>query len=350
MSVRQQDIADRLQLSRSLVSGILNDKPGVWASPETRRRVRDTARELGYRPSSAARSLRSGKTRTVAFVYQAPDSPAWLHPLGQISAELARFLHGLDHRLLIEPVPTPTQTLAHLEGLARGRACDAVVLWGTERAVEPQAQLLETLGMPFVVKGRFEAAHPHWPQVDFDHEGMVRHLVARFRAQQRRRIAYVGYDADEPFAHCLLQGFRTALGPGVDDDLILACSGSVDTVRARVAAWMRLPRDRQPEAIAVGADLDAWEGIELGLADAGRIIADSDMPVAGTASPPLRLLFGAGHFFSIEFTALTALLCERALAPLLRGDTPDPQVLRVLPALAPTPTRRLLAPRPTEEP
>lgn len=49
------DVATRAGVSRTLVSFILDGKPG--ASEDTKQRVLAVAEELGYRPDSAARLL-----------------------------------------------------------------------------------------------------------------------------------------------------------------------------------------------------------------------------------------------------------------------------------------------------
>jgi DNA-binding LacI/PurR family transcriptional regulator len=49
------DVARRAGVSATAVSFAVNDRPGV--SPETRERILDVARELGWRPSASARAL-----------------------------------------------------------------------------------------------------------------------------------------------------------------------------------------------------------------------------------------------------------------------------------------------------
>ena len=60
------DVADRAGVSRTLVSFILDGKPG--ASEQTRRRVLAVAEEVGYRPDSAARLLARGRSRTLGVL------------------------------------------------------------------------------------------------------------------------------------------------------------------------------------------------------------------------------------------------------------------------------------------
>ncbi len=60
------DVAERAGVSRTLVSFILDGKPGAGA--ETRQRVLAIAREIGYQPDSAARLLAQGRSRTLGVM------------------------------------------------------------------------------------------------------------------------------------------------------------------------------------------------------------------------------------------------------------------------------------------
>ncbi|MDO3634248.1 LacI family DNA-binding transcriptional regulator [Mycolicibacterium arseniciresistens] len=62
-----QDVADRAGVSRALVSIVMRDVPG--ASEATRVRVRKAAEDIGYRPDSRARLLRSQRTRLLGVVF-----------------------------------------------------------------------------------------------------------------------------------------------------------------------------------------------------------------------------------------------------------------------------------------
>ena len=62
------DVARRAGLSPSAASMILNGRPDTRLSQDAHDRVNAAARELGYRPNVAARSLRTDKTLTIGFV------------------------------------------------------------------------------------------------------------------------------------------------------------------------------------------------------------------------------------------------------------------------------------------
>ncbi|MEV6961856.1 LacI family DNA-binding transcriptional regulator [Streptomyces sp. NPDC051207] len=66
-----RDVAQAAGVSQAAVSLVLGDKWRGRVSEATAQRVRDAARDLGYRPNLAARNLRLGRTRTVLLVVPA---------------------------------------------------------------------------------------------------------------------------------------------------------------------------------------------------------------------------------------------------------------------------------------
>jgi DNA-binding LacI/PurR family transcriptional regulator len=66
-----RDVARVAGVSQAAVSLVLGDKWRGRVSEATAERVREAARELGYRPNLAARNLRLGRTRTVLLVVPA---------------------------------------------------------------------------------------------------------------------------------------------------------------------------------------------------------------------------------------------------------------------------------------
>jgi DNA-binding LacI/PurR family transcriptional regulator len=71
--VTSRDVAEKAGVSRATVSYVLNDVQDQRISAETRARVRDAARRLGYTPDPAARALRGGTTDLVLVA-----NPPWM--------------------------------------------------------------------------------------------------------------------------------------------------------------------------------------------------------------------------------------------------------------------------------
>src|SRR5579871_1743225 len=91
MAATIMDIARRLNISHTTVSRVLNNKSGVPIAEQTRQRVLNTAREMGYAPNLAARSLRHASTHVIA-VFGSSYVGMW----GGITPELMR---GIVHTL-----------------------------------------------------------------------------------------------------------------------------------------------------------------------------------------------------------------------------------------------------------
>jgi LacI family transcriptional regulator len=67
MPVTQEEIAQKVGVSRRLVGYALNGHPNINA--ETRQRIQDTAERMGYRPNRVAQALASGRTYQIALCF-----------------------------------------------------------------------------------------------------------------------------------------------------------------------------------------------------------------------------------------------------------------------------------------
>src|SRR5579872_1724334 len=66
MGAVMDDVARLAGVSKQTVSRVFNDQPKV--RPETRERVLNAARQLGYRPNLAARALITGRSRVLGVI------------------------------------------------------------------------------------------------------------------------------------------------------------------------------------------------------------------------------------------------------------------------------------------
>nr|WP_112474156.1 LacI family DNA-binding transcriptional regulator [Streptomyces sp. ST1020] len=92
------DVARHAGLSVTAASLVLNRRPGTRISQEAQDRVFAAAEELGYRPNVAARSLRTRKTATIAFVSDVVATTRFAGDMIRGALEAAR---ERDHVLLI---------------------------------------------------------------------------------------------------------------------------------------------------------------------------------------------------------------------------------------------------------
>src|SRR2546428_11122485 len=69
------DVARRAGVSQSAVSLVFGGKAAGRVGKRTQEAIRQAARELGYRPNCAARTLRSGRSRLVALAVPDVSNP-----------------------------------------------------------------------------------------------------------------------------------------------------------------------------------------------------------------------------------------------------------------------------------
>lgn len=89
------DIAERLNLAPSTISRGLQDNPAV--NPKTRKKIFDTANEMGYRFNTFARNLRNQKTNTIGVIVPRLNS----YFISAILAGIEKELNGAGYNMLI---------------------------------------------------------------------------------------------------------------------------------------------------------------------------------------------------------------------------------------------------------
>ncbi|QNO37352.1 LacI family DNA-binding transcriptional regulator [Protaetiibacter sp. SSC-01] len=182
------DIAERAGVSIGAVSFALNGRKGV--SDETRARILRVADELGWAPSTAARSLAEAKTETFGLVL-ARDP----HNLG-VESFYMEFFAGLEielskrgYSLLLQVVGSTDDALETLRKWHRTRRVDGVVL--TDLTVDdPRAAFAAEAGLPAVVVGDPSVAGG-LTSVWTDDAASMREAVRHLAGLGHRRIARV---------------------------------------------------------------------------------------------------------------------------------------------------------------
>jgi len=174
MAISMKDIAARVGLSRTAVSYALSGTGRL--DEETRARIKKVALEMGYRPNLAARSMHTGRTRTIGVIVSLQD------PF------FARVLLGIHDALAAQNymplVLAPSQKEPLLDQVHRliDRRVDGVILRPpNELVADVWREEVEKWHIPLVT---VDAPLPTAPHVDFvgtnEEEGgalAARHLL-----------------------------------------------------------------------------------------------------------------------------------------------------------------------------
>jgi len=276
-----RDVAGRAGVSTQTVSNLVNGR-GHLMSDETRARVETAMAELAYHPNSAARGLRSARTRTLAFLLLDEGARFLADPMTDlILAGIGDVARDRGYRMLIQ-AGRPEQTSTDLLGPVLENRADAAFLFLSGEPVLRAwyAARLAALGVPGVV---FED--------DWDEPGLLsvaaanrdgaRQLAEVLIAAGHRRIGFVAARARWPMVEQRRRGYDDALAAaGIAADRALARFEGVWDARAGVdlAAALLAGRD-PPTAIMCGNDLLAL-GVIQALRQSGRRVPD-DVAVTG---------------------------------------------------------------------
>lgn len=321
------DVARRAGVAPSTVSHALTGKRPI--SEETRARVFTAARDLGYQPNAAARTLALRSTRTIGLALPLPARPRALSagPYFEFVAAAADLLgeHGYTLLCLISQDPGA----ADLVRLARGGHVDGMLLMQVQLD-DPRVAALLAADLPFVAIGRTRDP-AGIVRVDVDFAAAAETAVGHLLALGHRRIAFLGGALDYGFYYHALEGFRRAHAAHelpLPPDQVL----SVDAACGLHEALRPILDDRGAErvtALVTVGDLEAATTLHI-LAEHGlrvpddlSIVALYDSPLTALAHPPLTALRSSAE-------ALIAEAVDVLLAMLARRHPDNPE--RLLPA------------------
>lgn len=246
-----RDVAKKLGLSITTVSHALNGFDDV--AEDTRQRVIEAARELGYVPSRAARQLRRRKADVIGYILPA-SGPHFTDPFfSEFIAGLgdAASAHGCD--LLVSAAAPDTAAECEIyERWIRSRVVDGFVI-SRMRLADWRAAYLSRVGFPFVAHGH-TLLPLDYPYIELDSRTGFRRLVAHLVERGHRRIAYVGAPSNLTLQADRLAGYQAGLADaGIPFDEALIEEGDL-TRAGGYRAGLRLLALPQPPTAVIGAN------------------------------------------------------------------------------------------------
>lgn len=125
------DVAAKAGVDPGLVSKVLNNRPGFSIRETTRQRVHDAAHELDYRPSMAARSLRTSKTGAIGVLLPAFTNPIWSEILDAAESEADRRGYTLLAGIAGTDPQTGDRRPSRFLDLARSGSVDGLLVAST---------------------------------------------------------------------------------------------------------------------------------------------------------------------------------------------------------------------------
>ena len=209
MPITIRDIAKKLNLSIGAVSRAMDGYPDI--SEETRSRVVQTAREMGYVPNRAARQLRRKNADAIGYVLPS-ITPRFADPfftefIAGLGDETAR--HPFDLTISIAPPGEEAEKRLY-QSWVQGHKVDGFILTHL-RLRDWRVEYLSQQGIPFsAVEKTLE--NYDFPHIEINREGGMIELIAHLAERGFRRIAYVGGPADLKIQAKQFDGYCQGLG------------------------------------------------------------------------------------------------------------------------------------------
>lgn len=319
------------------VSRVLNNSPQV--SPETRERVLEAIRSLGYKPNLVARQLSKGtRAQTIGVISPFVTDHSFVARLHGM--QMAMTASQNDYDLILYNVTTAERYQQRLFAIVEQRMISGLLVVAMD--ITPnQRELLERANIIFV--GVNDRIIHEWPSVGADNT-VGGEMAANYLLQLgHRKIAYIGDQFPFAFQHqfsvgeARYQGYVRALRTHhveVDPDYVQLGPYSRDVAYRLTIRLLELPQP--PTAIFCMSDLQAL-GCMAAIRDKGLHVPE-DVSVMGFDDVEISHLIGLStirqnleHGGYLAMRHLLQLLGDRTFGPIPNPfDVPELPVFEVV--------------------
>ncbi len=203
MSVSIYDIAKKAGVAPSTVSRALDDHPRIGTT--TKKRIQELAQEMGYIPSTVAKSLTAQKTWTIGMVLATISDPF----MGRVVEGVEQAAIEVGFNVFISTSQNDWQREMAVIGMFQKRRVDGIIVIASH-LFDLSPRFFERSRVPIVViNEQNPGKNMHFVAVD-DRQGAqlaVEHLLAL----GHRRIGYVGVTNRPRSNQYRLKGYQDAL-------------------------------------------------------------------------------------------------------------------------------------------
>ncbi len=284
--VTLKTIADVTGLSLSTVS--LSLRGGTTLKQETRDKVAEAAKALGYIPDRAGVRLRTGKTNVIALVLDgAEDSIDFAR---QMIQGIGDAIKGTRYHLTVIPEFERHLSADTIRYILDNRTADGVVITHTSPR-DKRVQMMIDADFPFVSHGRTEFYTPH-PYHDFHSEVFAAMAVERLAGKGCRKVMLVIGDDSTTNYHNIVTAFhRAAARAGMDGEVLEGAKGATPHEMRKIGLALA-ERTARPDGIICDSEMRTI-ALVGGLQEGGLVIGRDLQLIYKQTSGILPTLFPA---------------------------------------------------------
>lgn len=215
--VRIKEIASDVGVSTATVSNALSGKGRV--SQKLVDKIRARAQELGYRPSNAARALKTGQTGILGLVMPDLTNPLFPHIAQMLSIAAGQSKLGI---LIADSRGSPDEQSEAMRRLL-DRGVDGLIV------VPQKGTTPDPVSVPISV---INAASDPQNSVSADHAGGGALVAGHIMDIGHRKVVLLGGDKVSEVQHDRIEGMRRALGQDVPSDVFWGSEGVLQSIAA----------------------------------------------------------------------------------------------------------------------
>jgi len=268
------DIAERLKLAPSTISRGLQDNPAVNA--KTRKKIFDTANEMGYRFNTFARNLRNQKTNTIGVIVPRLNS----YFISAILAGIEKELNSAGYNMLIsQSLELEENEVKYAKAMLHNRVDGLIVnlAANTQSLSHFDGYIRHNIPLLFVDR---VVENDDFNKVVINNTKAGYEITSHLIGQGCRKIAHLTGSLMRNVYHDRKAGYMTALAEhGIPYDEQLVFETDLTEESSIKAAQQILAMKVRPDALFVANDLSAVICMKV-FKDAGLLIPE-DIALAG---------------------------------------------------------------------
>ena len=296
------------------VSRALADAPDI--RKDTKRRIRDIAQQIGYRPNRAGVRLRTGRTNVISLVMSTEHDA--MNNTARLISAVTSALRGTPYHVIITPYFPDEDPMAPIRYIVETGSADGLIINQTEPD-DPRVRYMMDHKFPFVAHGRTAFSEQH-AFFDYDNTAFGTLAVEALADRGRRHVALLAPPQTQTYAQNMIKGARAAAtSRGVQFSIIEGATShsTIATVDQAVTALFTGP-DRPDALIApsIGGCVTMVSALEhLGL------VLEQDFDIAAKEAVSFLRRFRPGILVLEENVDIAGDFLARAL--MHRINQPD---------------------------